>query len=66
MEVMFFIIIFVLAFIAAFALWKYVHLKHDVYEYTEKLDNAISHMLKNEELKIKERISMKFFKNIYF
>lgn len=51
MEVMFFIIIFVLAFIAAFALWKYVHLKHDVYEYTEKLDNAISHMLKNEELK---------------
>ena len=40
-----------LAFIAAFALWKYVHLKHDVYEYTEKLDNAISHMLKNEELK---------------
>ena len=51
MEVMFFIIIFVLAFIAAFALWRYVHLKHDVYEYTEKLDNAISHMLKNEELK---------------
>lgn len=51
MEVMFFIIIFVLAFIAAFTLWKYVHLKHDVYEYTEKLDNAISHMLKNEELK---------------
>ena len=51
MDVMFFIIIFVLAFIAAFALWKYVHLKHDVYEYTEKLDNAISHMLKNEELK---------------
>lgn len=51
MEVMFFIIIFVLAFIAAFALWKYVYLKHDVYEYTEKLDNAISHMLKNEELK---------------
>lgn len=29
----------------------YIHLKHDVYEYTEKLDIAINKMLKNEELK---------------
>ena len=51
MEIMIFIIFFVLVFIAAFALWKYIHLKHDVYEYTEKLDTAINYMLKNEELK---------------
>ena len=38
-------------FIIFFALWKYVRLKHDVYEYTEKLDIAINKMLKNEELK---------------
>ena len=48
---MIFIIFFVLVFIGAFALWKYIHLKHDVYEYTEKLDTAINYMLKNEELK---------------
>ena len=29
----------------------FFHLKHDVYEYTEKLDIAINKMLKNEELK---------------
>ena len=51
MEIMIFIIFFVLVFIGAFALWKYIHLKHDVYEYTEKLDTAINYMLKNEELK---------------
>ncbi len=51
MEIMIFIIFFALVFIAAFALWKYIHLKHDVYEYTEKLDTAINYMLKNEELK---------------
>ena len=48
MEIMIFIIFFVLVFIGAFALWKYIHLKHDVYEYTEKLDTAINYMLKNE------------------
>lgn len=32
-----FIIFFSLVFITTFALWKYVRLKHDVYEYTEKL-----------------------------
>lgn len=51
MEIMIFIIFLVLVFIATFALWKYTHLKHDVYEYTEKLDTAINYMLKNEELK---------------
>lgn len=50
MEVIIFIIFFVLIFIAAFALWKYVRLKHDVYEYTQKLDAAVSRMLKDEEL----------------
>ena len=35
---MIFIIFFSLVFITTFALWKYVRLKHDVYEYTEKLD----------------------------
>ena len=48
---MIFIIFFVLVFIAIFVLWKYVRLKHDIYEYTEKLDTAINYMLKNEELK---------------
>ena len=51
MEVMIFITFFVLVVIVAFALWKYIRLKHDIYEYTEKLDTAINHMLKNEELK---------------
>ena len=51
METMIFIIFFALVFIATFILWKYIHLKHDVYEYTEKLDIAINKMLKNEELK---------------
>ena len=49
---MIFIIFLVLVFIATFALWKYIHLKHNVYEYTGKLDTAINYMLKNEELKI--------------
>ena len=48
---MIFIIFFSLVFITTFALWKYVRLKHDVYEYTEKLDNTINYMLKNGELK---------------
>ena len=48
---MIFIIFFSLVFINTFALWKYVRLKHDVYEYTEKLDNTINYMLKNGELK---------------
>ena len=51
METMIFIIFFALVFIATFILWKYIHLKHDVYEYIEKLDIAINKMLKNEELK---------------
>lgn len=51
METMIFIIFFALVFIATFILWKYIHLKHDVYEYTGKLDIAINKMLKNEELK---------------
>lgn len=51
METMIFIIFFALVFIATFMLWKYINLKHDVYEYTEKLDIAINKMLKNEELK---------------
>ena len=51
METMIFIIFFALVFIATFILWKYIHLNHDVYEYTEKLDIAINKMLKNEELK---------------
>ena len=51
METMIFIIFFALVFIATFILWKHIHLKHDVYEYTEKLDIAINKMLKNEELK---------------
>ena len=41
MEIMIFIIFLVLVFIAIFVFWKYVRLKHDVYEYTEKLDTAI-------------------------
>ena len=51
MEVMIFIIFFVLVIITTFTLWKYIRLKHDVYDYTEKLDTAINHMLKNEQLK---------------
>lgn len=51
MEVMIYITFFVFVFIAAFAFWKYIRLKHDVYEYTQNLDTAISRMLKNEELK---------------
>lgn len=51
MEVMICITFFVFVFIAAFAFWKYIRLKHDVYEYTQNLDTAISRMLKNEELK---------------
>ena len=41
---MIFIIFFSLVFITTFALWKYVRLKHDVYEYTEKLDNTINYI----------------------
>lgn len=51
MEVMIYITFFVFVFIAAFAFWKYIRLKHDVYEYTQNLDTAISRMLKNEGLK---------------
>ena len=50
MEVMIFISFFVFVVIAAFAFWKYIQLKYDVYEYTQKLDAAINRMLKNEEL----------------
>ena len=39
-----------LAAAAAFAGWKYVHGKKDIYEYTQKLEAAIGRMLKNEEL----------------
>ena len=45
------IMIFILMLITGFTLLKYIHLKHDVYEYTKKLDTAINNMLKNEELK---------------
>ena len=51
MDTMIFIIFFALVLIASFILWKYLHLKHDLYVYTEKLDIAINKMLKNEELK---------------
>ncbi len=50
MEVMIFISFFVFVVIAAFAFWKYIQLKYDVYEYTQKLDAAINRMLENEEL----------------
>lgn len=50
MEVMIFISFFVFVIIAAFAFWKYIQLRYDVYEYTQKLDAAINRMLKNEEL----------------
>lgn len=50
MEVMIFISFFVFVVIAAFAFWKYIQLKYDVYEYTQKLDDAINRMLENEEL----------------
>ena len=43
MEVMIFIIFFSLVFITTFALWKYVRLKHDVYEYTDGKDEPASH-----------------------
>lgn len=36
MEVIIFIIFLVLVVIIIFTLWKYVRLKQDVYEYTEK------------------------------
>ena len=42
---------FCVSFYRCFCTLEICSLKHDVYEYTEKLDNAISHMLKNEELK---------------
>ena len=51
MEIMIFIIFFALVAITILALWKYIRLKHDVYEYTQKLDTTISRMLKHEELK---------------
>lgn len=42
---------FFLAVLAAvWAFWKYIRIKHDVYEYTQKLDDAITCMLRNEEL----------------
>ena len=44
------ILCLVLAAAAAFAGWKYVQVKKDIYEYTGKLEAAISRMLKNEEL----------------
>lgn len=50
MEVMIFISFFVFVVIAAFAFWKYIQLKYDLYEYTQKLDAAINRMLENEEL----------------
>ena len=39
-----------LAAAAAFAVWKSVQVKKDIYEYTKKLEAAIGRMLKNEEL----------------
>lgn len=53
MEVMIFIIFFSLVFITTFALWKYVRLKHDVYEYTEKLVR-LSHLYTHKNLEISE------------
>lgn len=52
MEVIIFVILCVSVIVAVFALWKYICLKQDVYDYTEKLDTAINDMLKNEELQI--------------
>lgn len=51
MEVIIFVTFFLLVGIAVFTFWKYIRLKHDVYEYTRKLDTTIGRMLKNEELK---------------
>ena len=53
MEVMIFIIFFSIVFITTFALWKYVRLKHDVYEYTEKLVR-LSHLYTHKNLEISE------------
>lgn len=50
MESIIYMILFVFVAIAGFAIWKYIHLKQEVYDYTEKLDAAINAMLKSEEL----------------
>ncbi|WP_461810160.1 sensor histidine kinase [Faecalimonas sp.] len=51
MEVIIFIMFFLLAIITIFLFWKYVHLKLDIYEYTQNLDTVLTRMLKSEELK---------------
>lgn len=51
MEEMMFCVFIILVAITVFAFWKYHHLKHDVYDYTQSLDTTINHMLKQEELK---------------
>lgn len=51
MEGIILVAFFVSAVVAVFSFWKYLDLKHDVYEYTQKLDTAISQMMKNEEFK---------------
>lgn len=40
-----------LAAVTAFAVWKSIRLKRDVYDYTQKLDTTINRMLQDEELK---------------
>ena len=53
---MIFIIFFALVFTATFILWKYIHLKYDVYEYTEKLDIAsAARKLKSPNIKTRKR-----------
>lgn len=50
MEIMIFVVFGLLVAISVFVFWKYIHLKQDVYEYTQKLENTLTRMSKNEEL----------------
>lgn len=65
MEVMIWIIFFLLALIIVFVFWKYVHLKHDIYEYTQNLEVTIARMLKSEELKVQPYKKDDLWGNIY-
>lgn len=65
MEVVIWIIFFLLALIIVFVFWKYVHLKHDIYEYTQNLEVTIARMLKSEELKVQPYKKDDLWGNIY-
>lgn len=62
---MIWIIFFLLALIIVFVFWKYVHLKHDIYEYTQNLEVTIARMLKSEELKVQPYKKDDLWGNIY-